>query len=183
MSAKLALDALKVLRERHQIDEPHHEHLCDYCKQADAAISALEAVQVENRCPHCDGTGDVHRADGEWIGSCTCPAGAVQVEPIAWNDWPDYHPQAMGCGLEDRGITDRYEAMQYGWDQAIEHVAERGPFYTTPQEPAVNAELREALKRIVDWNSRPLDSGKDAGRGVTKIHLEQARAAIAKATS
>lgn len=25
-------------------------------------------------CPHCDGTGDVHRADGEWLGTCVCAA-------------------------------------------------------------------------------------------------------------
>lgn len=24
------------------------------------------------RCPSCDGTGDVHRADGEWLGECDC---------------------------------------------------------------------------------------------------------------
>ena len=35
---------------------------------------------------------------------------------------PKYHEQAMGCGLEDRSITDRYAAMEYGWDQAIERV-------------------------------------------------------------
>lgn len=35
---------------------------------------------------------------------------------------PEYHHQGMGCGLEDRNITDRYEAMQYGWDQAMERV-------------------------------------------------------------
>ena len=33
------LAALIVLRERHQIDEPHHAHLCEFCKQADAAIA------------------------------------------------------------------------------------------------------------------------------------------------
>jgi len=38
-------------------------------------------------------------------------------------DYPEYHYQGMGCGLEDRGITDRYEAMQYGWDEAIERCA------------------------------------------------------------
>lgn len=37
--------------------------------------------------------------------------------------YPEYHYQGMGCGLEDRGITDRYEAMQYGWDEAIERCA------------------------------------------------------------
>lgn len=36
----------------------------------------------------------------------------------------------------------------------------------------------DALKRIVEWNSRPLDSGQDAGRGVTRIQLAQAGAAI-----
>lgn len=35
---------------------------------------------------------------------------------------PEYHIQGMGCGLEDRGITDRYDAMAYGWEQAMERV-------------------------------------------------------------
>jgi hypothetical protein len=59
-------------------------------------------------------------------------------------DWPDYHEQGMGCGLEDRGITDRYEAMRYGWDEALDKAVESvnllGPLYTIPpaapvQEP------------------------------------------------
>ena len=32
---------------------------------------------------------------------------------------PQYHDEGMGCGLEDRGITDRYDACRYGWDEAI----------------------------------------------------------------
>jgi len=35
---------------------------------------------------------------------------------------PEYHDQGMGCGLEDRNITDRYEAMRHGWDQAFERI-------------------------------------------------------------
>lgn len=35
---------------------------------------------------------------------------------------PTYHDQGMGCGLEDRGITDRYEAMAHGWECAMERV-------------------------------------------------------------
>lgn len=31
-----------------------------------------EAAAQEQRCEHCDGTGDVHRADGEWLGECDC---------------------------------------------------------------------------------------------------------------
>ncbi|MGG7778541.1 hypothetical protein PGN94_15215 [Klebsiella aerogenes] len=35
---------------------------------------------------------------------------------------PQYHDAGMGCGLEDRGITDRYEACYYGWNEAMERV-------------------------------------------------------------
>tara|TARA_R110002020_G_scaffold95937_9_gene230088 strand:- start:40287 stop:40664 length:378 start_codon:yes stop_codon:yes gene_type:complete len=35
---------------------------------------------------------------------------------------PEYHQQGMGCGVEDRCITDRYEAAAFGWDQAMERV-------------------------------------------------------------
>jgi hypothetical protein len=38
-SAPDLLDALTALRERHQIDDPHHAQLCEFCKQADAAIA------------------------------------------------------------------------------------------------------------------------------------------------
>lgn len=35
---------------------------------------------------------------------------------------PKYHSEGMGCGLEDRGITDRYDAMRHGWECAMERV-------------------------------------------------------------
>ena len=35
---------------------------------------------------------------------------------------PEYHQVGMGCGLEDRCITDRYDAMEHGWDCAMERV-------------------------------------------------------------
>lgn len=35
---------------------------------------------------------------------------------------PEYHDQGMGCGLEDRGIRDRYDAMHHGWEKAMERV-------------------------------------------------------------
>lgn len=37
------LAALKVLRERHQIEDPHHADICEYCKQADSIINKVEA--------------------------------------------------------------------------------------------------------------------------------------------
>ena len=36
----------------------------------------------------------------------------------------EYNSCAEGCGLEDCGITDRYEAMEYGWMRAMEAVKE-----------------------------------------------------------
>lgn len=39
-------------------------------------------------------------------------------------DWPEYHYEGMGCGIEDRNITDRYDACRYGWDCALDAVAE-----------------------------------------------------------
>ncbi|CAH1462881.1 Uncharacterised protein [Klebsiella pneumoniae] len=35
---------------------------------------------------------------------------------------PQCHDEGMGCGLEDRGITDRYEACYYGWNEAMERI-------------------------------------------------------------
>lgn len=40
---------------------------------------------------------------------------------------PEYHEQGMGCGLEDRNITDRYDAMYHGWDRALDKCAENHP--------------------------------------------------------
>lgn len=37
----------------------------------------------------------------------------------AVEDEPEYHQQGMGCGLEDRAIHDRYDAMRHGWDKAV----------------------------------------------------------------
>lgn len=48
-----------------------------------------QLAQAEPRCPHCDGSGDVHRADGEWLGTCTCPEGIGQDEPAETPVVPD----------------------------------------------------------------------------------------------
>lgn len=59
------------------------------------------------------------------------------------NDWcanhaePEYHTQGMGCGLEDRCITDRYEAMAHGWDCAIERLTEELPIFEEVEPDSV----------------------------------------------
>lgn len=63
---------------------------------------------------------------------------------------PQYHDEGMGCGLEDRGITDRYEAMRHGWDEAMERIygevipcAEEIAF---PETSAFLAEVRASAR-------------------------------------
>ena len=37
----------------------------------------------------------------------------------------EYNSFGNGCGLEDQNITDRYEAMEYGWKCAIDNVVDK----------------------------------------------------------
>jgi len=49
----------------------------------EASPQAPQAAQP-NRCPYCDDTGDVHSIDGEWRGTCHCPAGqAINAQQAA----------------------------------------------------------------------------------------------------
>jgi len=36
--------ALVVLRARHQIDEPHHAHLCEFCIMTDSALNKVKKL-------------------------------------------------------------------------------------------------------------------------------------------
>lgn len=42
-------------------------------------------------------------------------------------EWPELHSQALGCGVEDRNIRDRYEAAEYGWQDGVDKAVERVP--------------------------------------------------------
>lgn len=80
----------------------------------------------------------------------TSPVEYIEQQPIELT-WPEYHHEGMGCGLEDRGITDRYEACQYGFEQAVEQMAcmlpdvlyaepvmRSGSVLSEPDEPCVH---------------------------------------------
>jgi len=60
-------------------------------------------------------------------------------------DWPQLHSEALGCGVEDRGIRDRYEAAEYGWQVGMEAAAERVPELIYDEE-TVLAIQREAYE-------------------------------------
>lgn len=44
------------------------------------------------------------------------------LEEVSTNPEGDYY-LGLRCGVEDRDIYDRYDAAEYGWDQAFERVA------------------------------------------------------------
>lgn len=52
-------------------DYPMHEMLNQTADEIQAALSSQEQGQAV-ACEYCNGTGDVHRADGEWLGECDC---------------------------------------------------------------------------------------------------------------
>ncbi|PWY12597.1 hypothetical protein DL345_00510 [Citrobacter koseri] len=79
---------------------------------------------------------------------------------------PQYHTEGMGCGLEDRGITDRYEAMRHGWDEAMERIygevipcAEEIVFSETSaflaEVRAQGVEMFAASLKVVGGNEHP----------------------------
>lgn len=47
----------------------------------DIMIEQEEAQADETLCEYCNGSGDVHRIDGEWLGRCHCEAGRYESDP------------------------------------------------------------------------------------------------------
>lgn len=82
-------------------------------------------------------------------------------------EWPEFHDQGMGCGLEDRSITDRYEAMRYGWDEALERCASE---VVTP----LQAEIENLKLECDAWKSTA-ESFEDFYRK-TEVELDQLKA-------
>ena len=97
---------------------------------------------------------------------------AQVVEPFEI-EFPDYHGQAMRYGLEDRNITDRYEAMRYGWDQALERVEDCLPEkpYTHPAPPAQAVEPVATVQCINGVTIGYLDAMQPVG---TKLYTHPA---------
>ena len=64
-------------------------------------------------------------------------------------DWPELTNtmrQGLGCGVEDRGIHDRYEAAEYGYEDALERCAEfiRNATDDAAKDPTAAAFIEEA---------------------------------------
>jgi predicted RNA-binding Zn-ribbon protein involved in translation (DUF1610 family) len=112
--------------------------------QANSAPAAEKICRDDGRCEYAVQIGaevEGHCPDGK----CAMPQTAAHLTipgALEWGqlpgpveiEYPEFSEQGMGCGLEDRGITDRYEAMRYGYDEALDQFARildgYGPLYT-----------------------------------------------------
>jgi hypothetical protein len=95
-------------------------------KQTDYGVMAMlgsTESELENLSPTMFG-----RVSDEFIRAykAACLAAPqYKSEQLKFDDYPEFNHVAMGCGLEDAGHIDRYDAMRYGWYQAIEMLGER----------------------------------------------------------
>ncbi|MGB8663891.1 MAG: hypothetical protein WCD24_03880 [Serratia inhibens] len=64
------------------------------------------------------------------------------------SNMPEYHYEGMGCGLEDRGITDPYDAMYHGWECAIGRVYSDVIPDAIPETPATSSALAAIEARV-----------------------------------
>lgn len=77
---------------------------------------------------------------------------------------PEYQYDGMGCGIEDRGITDRYEAARYGWDEAMERIySEVMPCAADIETPATDAYLNSVQAEGAEALTQILQVMMDAG--------------------
>ena len=84
------------------------------------------------------------------------------VEPFVFEEY-QYNSHAMGCGLEVRDITDRYEAMAYGWEQAMDRAVEAIPDDLYPAHTVAALKSRaDALQARVDAEPEGFTQGIDA---------------------
>ncbi|MFC6626498.1 hypothetical protein [Sphingomonas yabuuchiae] len=109
--------------------ETRHVSLGEKARDTILAMQSQDSVGLGKdnnggRCPDCDDTGDVHRIDGEWLGTCHCPAGKGVSGDAA--------------ELAAFGASEHACALYPGEDQA----AERAAFIagaTHQAKPAVDA--------------------------------------------
>lgn len=117
-----------------------------------------------------DGSDDLHVIDGMPVYSAEI-VNALIAENAAMKDTlgyicnrgnePEYHDCGMGCGLEDRGITDRYEAMYHGWESAMGRVYSEVIPDAMPETPATDAALSaieaRGVEKFADFLDSPID--------------------------
>ncbi len=100
-------------------------------------------------------------------------------------NWPELNSQALGCGVEDRSIRDRYQAAEYGFDSAVDKCAECVPaeiydtdtmraYGQTCEEHGYQRGLEAALKSLPGGSYCDPQHIADDIRAIAANHTEQA---------
>lgn len=143
----------------------------DACMQAEMVWEKAMMAAIGE-----DGVGCVVRA----IAELKAERDALAAENVALksaisyvcdtDNQPDYQYDGMGCGIEDRGIVDRYESARYGWDEAMERMySEVIPCASDIQTPATDAYLNSVRAEGVEMFSSAVQGGCSVGDRVKDL--------------
>lgn len=95
------------------------------------------------------------KTTGKWIiGSVFCVENRAfaLATPYLEAKRPAYNGIAMGCGVEDRGLTKNgYQAAEYGWEEALERYEENFPVWLEllPETVTRCCEKRDVLGNVL----------------------------------
>lgn len=140
-------EALKALNDAQLTSQPS----ADYGKLLSGAHKAERILQ--SALALLDKSGEGEAVPSDLLDEmCTDPVG-------------DYYT-GLRCGVEDRNIMDRYEAAEYGWQQAFEYVGSIAESYRKSRpldtdkymeevRGAGKALTDEQLQNIVSYHDRP----------------------------
>lgn len=100
-------------------------------------------------------------------------------------EWPRLHSEGLGCGVEDRSIYNRYEAAEYGFNEAVEHAAMCVPehIFDADQMRAYAAQAIEADRELQDARhaeelaAQP-EPAQTARKPMTTVQMEKGRTQI-----
>lgn len=136
-----------LVRKFAELKGPHDAHKQDVITWEKSMMAAIGE----------DGVGSVTKAIAELKAQCDALAAENVALKSAINyvcdtdNQPDYQYDGMGCGIEDRGIVDRYEAARYGWDEAIERIySEVISFSEDTETPVTDAYLNSVRAGAVE---------------------------------
>lgn len=146
--------------------KPVAAHLVDLAKHRSAAWMGWKAVLLSQRteqakerdgCSSCDGSGDIHRADGEYIGKCPCSMSNDEVDIAKrlrrvvkqlglGNAVPLTDGSLHACMFSVLGMVARKIDELHGWK----------PIETAPKDGTefiARYTLQGNVKQLVSWNT------------------------------